>query len=204
MLFVSHNMTAVEALCPRSIHLDSGTIVGDSNTTEVIATYLKSRRAATGAAARAKKIQGGLELEDVVASATTIQCNDPLQLSFHFRAQSPGRIRECVVLIYSAHGTRIAIVDTRESGAVPCSYDGGRFAVNLVISALPLVEGDFTVGLYLATDKFAGDLKDLADFTVTSPESKRGFVGYHPNVKGMVVVKADASVSIPEHMAAAK
>src|SRR5207248_4152217 len=41
VLFVSHNMAAVEALCPRSMHLASGALVDFAQTAEVIAAYLE-------------------------------------------------------------------------------------------------------------------------------------------------------------------
>ena len=42
VLFVSHNMAAVEALCPRSIHLAT-TVVQDGETDRVVASYLDHR-----------------------------------------------------------------------------------------------------------------------------------------------------------------
>src|SRR5262249_13045253 len=40
VLFVSHNMAAVQALCPRSIGLRFGALIGDGNTDELIMAYL--------------------------------------------------------------------------------------------------------------------------------------------------------------------
>ena len=42
VLFVSHNMTAINQLCPRSVMLDDGRIAATGKTTEVMAHYLKS------------------------------------------------------------------------------------------------------------------------------------------------------------------
>ena len=42
VLFVSHNMPAVNALCSRAIHLEGGRIINDGPTHDVVSTYLSS------------------------------------------------------------------------------------------------------------------------------------------------------------------
>ena len=44
VLFVSHNLAAIEALCPRSLYLVSGALLEDFSSEAVIATYLKQKR----------------------------------------------------------------------------------------------------------------------------------------------------------------
>ena len=42
VLFVSHNMPAITRLCPRTISLDSGTVLMDGPSPQVVSTYLRS------------------------------------------------------------------------------------------------------------------------------------------------------------------
>jgi lipopolysaccharide transport system ATP-binding protein len=42
VLFVSHNMTAVQSLCSRAIHLNRGSIISDGSPTGVISNYVRS------------------------------------------------------------------------------------------------------------------------------------------------------------------
>src|SRR5262249_11398734 len=42
VLFVSHNMSSVKQLCPRSIILDKGVIAASGDTTAMIQTYMRS------------------------------------------------------------------------------------------------------------------------------------------------------------------
>ena len=60
VLFVSHNMSAIETLCPRSIRLSSGELVDDGQTDGVVARYLESVVMATDSSGRAKQLQRGL------------------------------------------------------------------------------------------------------------------------------------------------
>lgn len=48
VLFVSHNMAAVENLCPRALLLDHGRLLLDASSREVVSTYLSSLGTTTG------------------------------------------------------------------------------------------------------------------------------------------------------------
>jgi lipopolysaccharide transport system ATP-binding protein len=194
VLFVSHNMVAVEALCPRSIHLAT-TVVQDGNTDEVVASYLDQRHARSGRdRSHMAAIQDGLTLESMRIGPAVIQTGDAVELEFAFRAQRGGQIRECAVLIYSLKGFRIAVVDVREGGGFPFKFDIGCFAIRVRVAALPLVEGTYTVGLWLVANAFAGNLLELGDFSVTATRSSSDFVPYHAEYRGVVVLGAETSV----------
>jgi lipopolysaccharide transport system ATP-binding protein len=191
VLFVSHNMSAIENLCPRSIHLISGAIVANGKTSEIVRAYLSGYRAQTRAAHRQRrKLQGGLILERVRLSSSHIRSGDPIEIVIEFVAETAGQLYQCAVLFYSTKGLRIAVVDTRDSGLLPFGYKEGKFGLKVQISALPFVEGDFSVSLWLVSAEFAGDLLELADLTVAAP----GFVGYPPEARGFVVLSASTSL----------
>lgn len=59
VLFVSHNMAAVQKLCPRSLLLDHGSVVASGQTREVAAKYLCSIRDATALALDDRKDREG-------------------------------------------------------------------------------------------------------------------------------------------------
>jgi lipopolysaccharide transport system ATP-binding protein len=44
ILFVSHNLSTIKSLCPRSILMDGGRIVADGPTTEVLEKYLQQEK----------------------------------------------------------------------------------------------------------------------------------------------------------------
>ena len=60
---------------------------------------------------------------------------------------------------------------------------------------MPLVSDDFSVGLYLVTNGFIGNVLDLAGFSVTTWPSSRSFVPYPSEVKGFVALSADTTVT---------
>jgi lipopolysaccharide transport system ATP-binding protein len=190
VLFVSHNMAAVQALCPRSIHL-AGKIVCDGETDAVVASYLDQRQTNSHRAGPTI-IQEGLSLTAVRFAPTVLRTGDAAKLEFVFYAENSGQIRECAILLYSLKGFRVAILDVRESVALPFRYEKGWFSLNTRIGALPVVEGGYTIGLYLRTDSFVGDLMDLKDFTVHAAWCANDFMPYHADVRGILAVKSES------------
>jgi ABC-type polysaccharide/polyol phosphate transport system ATPase subunit len=191
ILFVSHNMAAIEALCRRSIHLAT-TVVKDGETDAVVASYLDKRNARLHRT-RMTVVQEGLVLECVIGPSP-IQTGGAVDIEFAFRAEKSGQIHQCAVLIYSIRGFRVALVDIRECGALPFKFGIGPFAVRAQIAAMPLVEGNYTVGLWLVTNAFTGNLLELEDFVVAAGRPSSDFVPYQAEHRGVVVLKADTSI----------
>jgi len=60
VLFVSHNMVAIRNLCPRTLLLDNGGLVSDTDTERAIVQYL-DRNLAEGALVSCKELEGKVE-----------------------------------------------------------------------------------------------------------------------------------------------
>jgi lipopolysaccharide transport system ATP-binding protein len=204
VLFVSHNMAAVEALCTRSIYLASGEVVSEGATGDVVMAYLRRRHTAAQAQRhKTTKIQEDLLIERVCVAPSALRSGEPMKISIGFRAAESGQIRECAILVYTQKGLRVAIVDLRESGRLPLRYQTGRFDMIVQIAATPLVSNDFSIGLYLVTNQFAGNLLELADFSVTTLAATSSFVPYPNDVKGFVVLTAETTIAFEDKMVAA-
>jgi lipopolysaccharide transport system ATP-binding protein len=189
VLFVSHNMSAIEALCPRSIGLAAGVIVFDGNTNRAIDHYLKMRRSEESATqSRSTQVHEGLVIEHVDVSPPVSPADSPRKFVVGFHAERPGQFHECALLIYTIRGLRVAIVDLREFGTVPLRYRSGSFTLVVEIAEFPLVESDFTVGIYLVTDRFSGNILELTNFAVSRPRSDLGYVPYPAEVQGIVAL----------------
>jgi lipopolysaccharide transport system ATP-binding protein len=198
VLFVSHNMGAIQALCPRSIYLASGLVAGNGPTGEMISHYLDGHKnAAAETRVAAKTSQSGLILQSLRFSPQVIRSNESVDLELILYADNPGQIRECALLIYSAIGTRVAIIDTRESGAIPCRYDAGNLVIKAQINKLPLIEGIYSVGVFLVTDKFMGDILDISHFTVGESKVSK-YVPYSASSRGVISLDASVSITMPQ------
>jgi lipopolysaccharide transport system ATP-binding protein len=197
VLFVSHNMSAIDALCPRSMYLVSGSLVGVGATADIVPMYLADREAKirwTGE--NAIKIHDGLVLERVRCTPNVVSSGSRLDIDVLFHSDRPGLIRECAVLIYSIRGARIALVDIRDSGELPFRYAGRQVMINVHFKTVHLVEGAYVVGLYLVTDHFRGDLLDLAEFSIVAGQSSK-YVPYPAGDRGFLAMQATSLISSP-------
>jgi ABC-type polysaccharide/polyol phosphate transport system ATPase subunit len=195
VLFVSHNMAGIQALCPRSICLSEGKLFCDGKTEEVIASYLSLRRTSPDSMKSGPiAIDDGLHLEGIKTTPSPIETGKAVTLEFKFRATGIGRIRECAVLFYSLRGIRVAICDVRQSHVLPFAYGAGHFAILVEIADLPLVEGSYSIGLYIVTDGFSGNLFDLDDVEVAAPQKHNDFIPYPVDARGLVVLESASSV----------
>jgi lipopolysaccharide transport system ATP-binding protein len=205
VLFVSHNIAAIETLCPRSIYLSSGVLIASAPTTDVVALYLEHRRAPNRAIRnRFFGIGEGLAIDRVSIEPTLIRCGDAAEIGIDFRADVPGQIHECALILSSAMGMRVAVIDPREANVLPLRFKAGRFEIRVRIASLPLVDGDFTVGLWLVTDRFIGELFELEDFTVATSRSSLQFAPYPAALQGVVVLNCAVSVGFNQPPVLAK
>jgi lipopolysaccharide transport system ATP-binding protein len=196
VLFVSHNMTAVQALCPRAILLESGRLVADGATAEIVSAYMDRReRRAKGVPI---PLHPGLVLEHLRFSEAEIDSGSAVRMVATFTATESGSIRECAFALASMRGFRAALVDARECGALPLRYRPGRFSIQAEIASVPLVAGIYSGGLYLATDSSAKNYLDLDEVVVRMPATAHSYAPYPSEVQGVVVLKATASVQTSE------
>jgi lipopolysaccharide transport system ATP-binding protein len=199
VLFVSHNMSAIEALCPRSLYLVGGALAATGPTPKMVSSYLGNRQALTRwAKSSTIKVQDGLVLEHLRLVPSNTLSGEPIDIEILFNAGQSGRLVECALLIHSAKGARVGVVDARESAALPLRYGEGRLAINVRISSLPLVEGAYTVGLVLVTDRGARELLEICDFSVGAAPPSEGHVPYPPESRGLIVLDSTTSVSFPK------
>lgn len=197
VLFVSHNMAAMEALCPRSLYLDAGNLMADGPTAEIVAAYVSRSRNADEY--RETTVQDGLVLQEAKSTPLTIRAGDPADLQLCFRATRPGTIRECAILIYSVKGYRIAILDIRHSGQLPFAYVPGHFVINAHIDMLPFVEGEYSLGVYIVTNEFSGNLFDLITWEIGPASMRSEFAPYSPESRGIVSVNSTMNIA-PENI----
>ncbi len=183
VLFVSHNMPAVESLCTRAILLEEGRVVRDGEVADLIGEY---RRRTMALQAR-----GGAPFRGdgrVLRSATLLGADGeptnfvPLGALFHLRigieAPQPINFPTLGLGFDDASGQRMLTVHTPQSRvSVECLE--GRCAVDCQITGFPLAPGDYWVKVALSAGGGEIDSEERAlHFTVVDGElfeEGRGF-----------------------------
>jgi lipopolysaccharide transport system ATP-binding protein len=187
ILFVSHDMNAIQVLCQKTIHLTSGKIAGFGETSEQIAAYLSG-----------KKLKGGVAPEDSLCLAQMLEIRRfeftpnpvisgrPVSFALELSAKEFIKLDEIAILIYSSLGRRLAIIDLRRADRSYRLNGSGVEAISGRIRGLPLVEGDYQIGLYLNWGTIKGDFYDLLDLNVLNDATPGGVIPYEPAARGII------------------
>lgn len=187
VLFVSHNMGAVESLCTRCILLADGKAVASGQTSEVVQDYLIHLHAANHARAATvdRRIDNILSITDVRLSANLIRSGDSCEIEVVLLANKPGLITDFHLTILSASGLRLGIYDLRDDKIVPLRHDAGEFAFKVKIDRIPLVEGHYMLGFGICCSEVWHTGDDLRQFQVI-PGSNASPVRYPANDRGFL------------------
>ncbi len=162
VLFVSHNMSVIQALCHRAVFLDHGKAVADGSVDQVVGVYLRSleRSAAQDLLEREDRDPRGWE--DVLLRQVDVISLDggvpatgrPAQFVFRLTGWLPAL--SCTFVIYDHLGLPVATFDSRAGSTedLPPASDN-----NLVceVDELPLVPGQYRVDV---TIRGAGQIQD--------------------------------------------
>ncbi len=143
VLFVSHNMAAVQRLTDRSILLANGRLVECAETGKVVSTYLKrsSKRDATRCL-RSNDPAFSISEFEVNPEALESGFNAPFRFDIHLDLEEDFRAIGIVIEIFNSIGSRlITSVGTAEK--IP----RGKSSLSLEISDHHLPPGDYSVTL---------------------------------------------------------
>jgi len=186
VLFVSHNMSAVQSLCRRAVWLEQGSVSRIGDAAPVVSEYLAHAvNSADRKSAAAIPITVDLHLTRFAVSPNPVESTASLTFSMSFVAQVPTRIHELTVLFYSALDLRVAIVDVRE--LLPITVvPGEETTIDGEVTSVPFVEGEYYVGLGIGTDRFHGNKPGLVRLTVTAKPQRNQVVPHRAEYRGFV------------------
>jgi len=203
VLFVSHNMAAIETLCDRCVALVDGQVTHIGDSTDVVRKYLakvSSSGQMVALAERTDRAGSGQVrytnvrfLNDSGQVITQITMGDPLTIEACFEVHEP--IREPIFgfLLTNEMGQTIVRAYSRESyhGPTPNLEKSG--AVRCHFPELPLMYGQYQLSLWLGHHR--NNVVDAIEFTASldvlqsdvydsgiPPDSNNGGFFYRPHV----------------------
>ncbi len=186
VLFVSHNMAAVENLCRRAIWIDSGQIVRDGPAKKVIEEYLSTFKAARGAGMDFETIThrrgtgeirfSGIEFLDDNHQPKNIICSgERLTIRLHYRVEKKVSNPHFGVEIFTDMGTLVASLNTWSSGVEIPYLNPGKGYIDLNIEALNLMTSQYHLSLWASS---VGPTKyDQLDYCVVLEVEPSDFYG---------------------------
>lgn len=187
VLFVSHNMAAVQALCGKAVYLHAGGVRGMGDVGHWVAKYLGEAQARVG-----QRSDGPVRIDDCLTLELCELTPNPAESgsSVRFRivvaARKPVRLSDAALLLHTQQGVRVGILDFRPSG-LPVTLDPDRsWELCGEIRNLPLVEGEYSAGLYLSAGDFDDNLLDLVALSVGPRTPADGLIPYPAEYRGVL------------------
>lgn len=170
VLFVSHNMEAVQRLCGRTLLMAHGRLAADGGSQEVTERYLLrtlrgSRPGECIALADAERDGSGearfveVRYHDPGQPSAPLVPGGPLSFELCIEASRPLVAGSVAVVLHDGRGTKLVNADTVSLGQL-VPLEAGLNRLRLDIEAVHLNPGSYVVGLWLA----AGPVSEPMDF----------------------------------------
>lgn len=162
VIFVSHNMNALQRLCPQSMLLDHGRLVAQDKTTKIIEQYLTAVSSESTLPNRLISLSdqkrdgtGKIQFKSFSYSGDNPSlgyhpyANGPLDVSVNLLSKSSCLVGSIAVTIFDRYGTKLVNVDTSFYGR-PIELREGENTLTLRIDQLHLNPGMYIIGLWAA------------------------------------------------------
>lgn len=198
VLFVSHNLAAVENLCSRGIWLDGGKMKMEGETKAVIEAYMGTfagrETNRSDLSAQEGRVGSGdirythmeyLQLDGAPCAMIRSGCD--FVIRFHYRAEKTVRHPSFGFRLYTGMGTLITETGNKLEGVDVAEVRPGEGCIDVEIRSLSLLPAQYVLSLWI-TDKeltYDGDVRIMLDVEPGNiyrsgkmPESKWGIVHF--------------------------
>jgi lipopolysaccharide transport system ATP-binding protein len=200
VLFVSHNMAAIQGLCTKVAYLEGGSLVGYGDVDLEIRRYCRNAlNVSSQEKQRHHQLSNLITLESLSISPNPLNSGQPAQFSVELSATELVRLQELSILFYTTSATRVAIADLRSTRFDYLFGEHKRLSFIGMIKNLNLVEGDYSIGIYINCGDLRGDIYDLFPLSIISSERERELAPYAPLHRGYLDLDFEFRVDNPSY-----
>jgi lipopolysaccharide transport system ATP-binding protein len=157
ILFVSHNLTAVQALCPRSIWISQGRLLEDGDTRSVLSAYLKSAGASglggeqvwapgQGPGAEQVKLRRATARSAYGSASDPVDVRTPVAVEFELQSDGPSPATTVAFQLTNEEGALVFDAGPREG---PVDWSPGLHRFRALIPADLLNDGSYRITFQL-------------------------------------------------------
>jgi lipopolysaccharide transport system ATP-binding protein len=192
VLFVSHDMNAVEHLCSKSIILQNGVLIDSGPSYQLIAKYLNTNKEVHH---NQITLTDEVTLQQLRFTNNEIFSGNELEFNINMNCTSSTMpvLTDFCLLFYTLKGVRAAIIDLRPWLDQVKKIDS-TINITGTINPVDLIEGEYLVGIYYGINAVRKEKLDithlhikqnLSNNTTVQPylPQHRGFVELSRNIK---------------------
>jgi ABC-type polysaccharide/polyol phosphate transport system ATPase subunit len=179
VVFVSHNLEAIQRLCSHAVMLDRGSVAAAGETPSVIARYLSTEYQRPGPRTRIdvsavpRAGTGAARFASVTYAAGTPDGrpgpNESIEFVLEIDSNATRPVRSLAVFLTDPFGTKVVNADTLHVGRTVL-LERARNVIRLRIRALHLMPGFYRVGLWLADPVHAQSVSGAFDYVESAFE----------------------------------
>jgi lipopolysaccharide transport system ATP-binding protein len=182
VVFVSHNMSAIQGLCKRALLVEQGGIIADGKPVDVIRQYLESvqPKELRDMAIDSLHIEQVVLRDDSGTPCTSFRHGSPMMVDIYYRAESRIEHPYFWIAIVGKSGHLIG-ASMLLNGHRP-EYIEGRGVIRCVFSRLPLLPQLFTVRIGVQDKNGIRPLVNRADVASFTIAGAAGDLGLHGEI----------------------
>jgi lipopolysaccharide transport system ATP-binding protein len=196
VLFVSHNLPAVSRLCSRAVLLESGHLISEGPTQDVVTNYLEGAFAAGPSREwDLEHAPGTKELKLVSVNVTKedgtrltdVSVHDKVQVKLKYRVAIPNLKFRCALIFFTQGTCAFASVEPQET----LRKEPGIYSSTVTVPGDLLAEGEYMIGISIFASRGVKQhfvrLENVIAFHVSDPMTGRSARGdYAERIAGVV------------------
>ena len=179
ILFVSHNLAFVQALCPRAILLEQGRLKADGPTADVIQHYIQGIQSSQDSLTRSGNLLAELQslqmYNEKDQPSALIQQGQPCSFVLEYHAKQALE-QVGVALGFNDMGGQRILSIWSEFQQQRFSFSPGMNTIRITLPAMKLMPANYMLASYLtASGILVEDVVDVQQLLVVAPPLKEGF-----------------------------
>jgi lipopolysaccharide transport system ATP-binding protein len=184
VLFVSHNMDAVLNLCNSGIYLNDGQVELIDNISNTVNGYLRQGSENLLLHINNYNLNNLLSITHFSIDSKSYTKKDIIKFDLTLSSQAVIKVTGLAILLYDEYEKRVAIIDLRHEKLE--KNNNHYIKIDGEISNLNLVKNQYSLGLFINSDVYSGDILNLIRMEIIE-EPINDFLIYPSNVRGNVI-----------------
>jgi lipopolysaccharide transport system ATP-binding protein len=197
VIFVSHNLAVIRALCPRAVLLERGRVVADGQVTDVIDRYLRTLERSASIDLRQREDRDPRGWQHLNISSVEVRSADsalpglvvsggPMTITVGVTESRPGM--ECRLTIVNGLGEPVTTLNSEDLAPTDVRSPSAGTMIQCEVASVPLVPGRYRLDVLVKAQHQIQDGLEAAAFFDVEPGLVEGRPVSGSDVAGDVVL----------------